>query len=140
VRQKERHVLAGQTIFFQNLDRHVRHFLYGEFEHLLPFLIDVVLPVPNGFEACRAAAASRFLLQVLAPGAVHAMDEIQNPVAILGAGFQKDCARRIPEQYAGIAVLVIDNTAHDIAADYEHLFITSGFDHLHPCGERKDES
>ena len=66
--------------------------------------------------------------QELAAGAIHfaqEIDESQAVFAVLG-GFEQHGAGAVAEQHAGGAVGVVDDAAHGIGADHQHLLVRAG--------------
>jgi len=84
-------------------------------------------------------APPRLHVQEISPRPVHILHEIQDPVSFLGTRLEQRGSCGIAEQHAGVAILVIDDGAHDIGSDHQDLVVSARLDHLGPRGEGKDK-
>src|SRR5258708_10093872 len=69
------------------------------------------------------------------------MFKIQNAFAV-GGWFQQNRASAVAKEYAGGAILIIQNGSHGVAADCQNFFVRAGGNKLRANGEgvRKSEA
>ena len=82
------------------------------------------------------------MLEEVAAGAVDFAQEIDEaaPSSALGGGFDQHGAGAIAEQDAGGAVGVVDDAAHGVGADHQHLLMRAGGHQVGAGGEAVDEA
>jgi hypothetical protein len=122
-------VRHGEPVARQQIAAGFVHLADGVFENLLAVLVDVVLVLVDGLVGRRQAAAAGRHDEGIAARAIdlaHEIDEAQMAVAILSAGSINTGASAVAEQDAGGAVGVIDDAAHGVGADHQHLLVRAG--------------